>query len=557
MANPDNSYLLKVIPLGGLGEIGLNMMIFETADDMLVVDAGLMFPEDYMLGVDYVIPDTQYVVERANKLRAIILTHGHEDHIGALPYLIGNINCPVYGTPMTLGLVKHRLSERNLLDKADLREIAPKIKFKAGGMTIEPIRVTHSIVDGVGFAIDTPAGLVVHTGDFKIDKTPMDNQAIDLAAFARLGEAGVTLLMSDSTNVENEGYTLSEREVGKAFDEIFHVSPGRIIIAAFASNIHRIQQAIDIAERYHRKVIISGRSMQENIRIARELGYLKVPAGIFVDISDLPKLYPAQVCMLTTGSQGEPLSALTRMAYGDHRQIQIQTGDTVILSSKFIPGNELSITRIINQLYRRGAEVYYENVSEIHVSGHASREELALMISLVRPKYFIPVHGEARHLIQHARLARQHGIAEQNAIVIYDGDIVEFWKDGIRVQDKIDAGRILIDGKGVGDVGDIVLRDRRHLSENGMVIAIIVMRVRTGEIVYGPDISTRGLTFEEGHPEILDGAKKAVTDTFDAMGPEMKGNVAEMKAEVHRALRRYFNRELDRRPVVLPVIIDL
>ncbi len=551
------SPLLRIVPLGGLGEIGLNMMVFETAEDLMVVDAGLMFPEEYMLGVDYVISDARYVRERSDKLRAIVLTHGHEDHIGALPYLLDDLSCPVYGTPMTLGLVRHRLDEHGLLDSADLREIEPRKAFKIGCMTIDPIRVTHSIVDGVGLAIDTPAGLVVHTGDFKIDKTPVDDDPIDLSAFAHFGDRGVVLLMSDSTNIEQEGYTLSEREVGKAFDEIFPKSPGRIIIAAFASNIHRIQQAIDSAARFHRRVIVSGRSMQDNIRIARELGYLHVPEGIMADINELPKLYPEQVCMLTTGSQGEPRSALTRMAYGDHKQVQIQTGDTVILSSKFIPGNELSILRIINQLYRRGAEVYYEKVSEIHVSGHASREELSLMVNLVRPEYFMPIHGETRHLIQHARLARELGVEPDNVIVAHDGDVIEFHPKGAEVLDPVKVGRIFIDGKGVGDVGDVVLRDRRHLSENGMVITILVIEPRSGEFVYGPDIFTRGLTFEEERPDLLEGAKDAVTDALNEVPPEIRGSEVELKAEVHRVLRRFFNRELERRPVILPIIIEL
>jgi len=541
-----------------LGEIGLNMMVVETAEDMMVIDAGLMFPEEYMLGIDYVIPDFTYILDRKDKLRAVVLTHGHEDHIGALPYLLEEISPPVYGTPMTLGLVKHKLSERGLMGSSDLREIRPREKFEVGEMTIEPIRVTHSIVDGVGFAIDTPAGTIVHTGDFKIDKTPVDDRIIDLSAFAQLGEKGVTLLLSDSTNVENDGYTLSEREVGKAFDDIFHHCTGRIIIAAFASNIHRIQQAIDVAHRHHRKVIVTGRSMQENTRIARDLGYLHVPADVMADIGDASGLYPSQICMLTTGSQGEPLSALTRMAYGDHKQIHIEPDDTVILSSKFIPGNELSITRIINQLYRRGAEVYYEKVSEIHVSGHASREELALMINLVKPRYFVPVHGEPRHLIQHSRLAAQHGVEPENITVAYDGDIIEMVsQDEVRVFDNPDVGRIFIDGKGIGDVGDIVLRDRRHLSENGMVIAILVIKTRTGELVYGPDISTRGVTFEQEYPELVEGAKKVVVDTLKEIPTNMRGNIAEMKAEVRRALRRFFNRELERRPVVLPVIVEL
>jgi len=557
MPDSTNSFLLKVIPLGGLGEIGLNMMVFETADDLMVIDAGLMFPEEYMLGIDFVIPDAAYVIERSHKLKGIVLTHGHEDHIGALPYLFKEVTCPVYGTPMTLGLARHRLKEHGFGNELDIHTISPGAPFDVGAFRIEPVRVTHSIVDGIGLGIHTPAGLVVHTGDFKIDKTPVGGEAIDLSAFARFGERGVKLLLSDSTNIEHDGYTLSEREVGRAFENIFRDCPGRIIVAAFASNIHRLQQAIDAAEKFGRKVIVSGRSMQDNIRIATELGYLGMRPDTSADIGDLGRLEPSRVCMLTTGSQGEPLSALTRMAYGDHKQVRIQPGDSVILSSKFIPGNELSITRVINQLYRRGAEVYYEKISEIHVSGHASREELAMMITLVKPEYFMPIHGETRHLIQHARLAEEMGIAAEKVLVCHDGEAVEFTREGVRKIDTEREGRIFIDGKGIGDVGDVVLRDRRHLSTNGMVIAILILDARTGEVVYGPDISTRGLTFEEERPELVSGARDAVSDLLREIPGQVKANEAEVKEEVHRALRRYFNRELDRRPVILPVVIEL
>ncbi len=552
-----DSFLLRIVPLGGLGEIGLNMMVFETEDDLVVIDVGLMFPEEYMLGIDFVVPDASYIIERSHKLKGIILTHGHEDHIGALPYLLKEVTCPVYGTPMTLGLARHRLKEHGFGNELDIRTISPGEAFEVGSLKFEPVRVTHSVVDGVGLGIHTPAGMVVHTGDFKIDKTPVGGEAIDLSAFARFGEHGVKLLLSDSTNVEHDGYTLSEREVGKAFENIFRDCPGRIIVAAFASNIHRLQQAIDAAVKFGRRVIISGRSMQENIRIAMELGYLSMPPRTLTDIGELDVLEPSRVCMLTTGSQGEPLSALTRMAYGDHKQVQIQPGDSVILSSKFIPGNELSITRIINQLYRRGAEVYYERISEIHVSGHASREELAMMLTLVKPEYFIPIHGETRHLVQHARLAEEMGIEPENVLVCHDGEAVEFTPEGVRTMDTEAESRIYIDGKGIGDVGDVVLRDRRHLSTNGMVIAILALDARTGEVVYGPDVSTRGVTFEEERPDLLTGAREAVSALLDEMPAQAKLNEVEVKEEVHRTLRRYFNRQLDRRPVILPIVIEL
>lgn len=553
----DSNYLLRIVPLGGLGEIGLNMMVFETPSSVLIVDAGLMFPEDYMLGIDYVIPKANYVIERAEKLKGIILTHGHEDHIGALPYILENFDCPVFGAPLTLGLVKDKLEEHGLVDKVDLRTIGAGELIKLSEFQIEPIQVTHSIVDCFGLAIKTPAGTVITTGDFKIDHTPIGGKPIDLNKFADYGNRGVLLLMSDSTNVEQDGYTLSEREVGKVFDEIFSRSNGRIIVASFASNIHRIQQAIDVSAKYHRKVILTGKSMIANANIAVELGHLNAPAGIFVDLSDLPKLCPEEVCIITTGSQGEPLSALTRMAFGDHKQVQIQKGDTVILSSKFIPGNETAIHRIINHLYRRGAEVYYETVSEIHVSGHASKQELILMLQLTKPNYFMPIHGETRHLVKHSQLALSLGIKEENILLAHNGDIVEFVGDKGKIVGKTETGRVFIDGKGVGDVGEVVLRDRRHLSENGMVIAIVVIQSLTGEIVYGPDISTRGVTYEEEFPNLVSEAKSELKKLLQELPEVIKTDIVELKAEVHKTLRRFFNRKLERRPVILPVVIEI
>lgn len=553
----ESNYSLRIVPLGGLGEIGLNMTVFETLSSLLIIDAGIMFPEDYMLGIDYVIPQTNYVLERAQKLKGIVLTHGHEDHIGALPYIVESLNCPIFGAPLTLGLVKDKLEEHGLADKVDLRLINAGELINLGEFEIEPIQVTHSIVDCFGLAIKTPAGTVVSTGDFKIDHTPIGGKPIDLNKFADYGRRGVLLLMSDSTNVEQDGYTLSEREVGKAFDEIFAKSEGRIIVATFASNIHRIQQAIDVSTKYHRKVILTGKSMIANAHIAMELGHLRAPAGIFADLSNLSELYPEQVCIITTGSQGEPLSALTRMAFGDHKQVHIQKGDTVILSSKFIPGNETAIHRIINHLYRRGAEVYYETVSEIHVSGHASKQELILMLQLVKPKYFMPIHGETRHLVKHSQLATSLGIPQENILLAHNGDVIEFVGSKGRIVGKVETGRVFIDGKGVGDVGEVVLRDRRHLSENGMVIAIVVIQSITGEIVYGPDISTRGVTYEEEFPDLISEAKAELKKLFNDLPESIKTDIIELKAEVHRTLRRFFNRKLERRPVILPLVIEL
>ncbi|HWI41536.1 MAG TPA: ribonuclease J, partial [Verrucomicrobiae bacterium] len=461
---------LSFIPLGGLGEIGLNIAVLEYGDDILVIDCGLMFPESYMLGIDLVIPDISYLRENSSRIRAILLTHGHEDHIGALPFVLKEIPAPVYGTPLTLGLVRGKLKEFGLAAEADLRTVAPGELLEIGCFRVEFIRVAHSVADGCALAVATPEGVVIHTGDFKLDQTPVDGRLTDLPAFARYGEQGVLALFSDSTNVENEGYTLSERSVGEAFAEIFPTCDGRIVVAAFSSNIHRVQQAIDAAAQAGRKVILNGRSMVANVQIARELGYLRIPDGLIVDLRELPRLEPREVCLITTGSQGEPMSALTRIAMNDHKQIRLEPGDTVILSSKFIPGNERTIAELINNLYRIGVEVYYEKVSEVHVSGHASQEELKLLINLVRPRWFIPVHGEHRHLVKHAQLARRTGVPRENAFVAVNGDVVAFSGGECGIIGKVETGRIFVDGKGVGDVGEIVLKDRKHLSEDGMVV---------------------------------------------------------------------------------------
>src|SRR5512137_1081612 len=457
---------LKITPLGGLGEIGLNMMLFEYGNDLIIVDCGLMFPEPHMLGIDLVIPDITCLLHRKESIRGIFLTHGHEDHIGALPYILREINPPIYGTALTLGFVSEKLKEFDLDDTVSLVRVKPRERVAAGCFSIEFIRVAHSIVDGCAFAIHTPEGVVIHTGDFKIDHTPVDGELTDLATFARYGEQGVLALLSDSTNVEREGYTLSERLVGEAFHDIFPKCPERIIVAAFSSNIHRVQQVVEAAARSGRKVLLNGRSMIANVRIARELGYLRIPDEILIDLKELPRLPKEEVCMITTGSQGEPMSALTRIAMDDHKQIKLERGDTVILSSRFIPGNEKTISDLINHLYRRGAEVFHEKVSEVHVSGHASQEELKLMLNLVRPRFFIPVHGEYRHLVKHAQLAERVGISRERCILAVNGEVVEFSGERCSITGSVESGRVFVDGKGIGDVGDVVLKDRRHLSED-------------------------------------------------------------------------------------------
>ena len=548
---------LRIVPLGGLGEIGLNMMLYEHGDDIIVVDCGLMFPEPSMLGIDLVIPDITSRREKIDRIRGIFLTHGHEDHIGALPYLLLDLAAPIYGTALTLGFVREKLKEYDLDSVVDLRVVKPRDTVSAGDFAVEFIRVAHSIVDGCALAIRTPEGVVIHTGDFKLDQTPVDGEPTDLATLSRYGEAGVLALLSDSTNVEREGFTLSERLVGDAFNEIFPHCPGRIIVAAFSSNIHRVQQVVDAAARCGRKVLLNGRSMLANVQIARELGYLRISDDLLMDLKELPKLPKDQVCMITTGSQGEPMSALTRIAMDDHKQIKLERGDTVILSSRFIPGNEKTISDLINHLYRRGAEVFHEKVSEVHVSGHASQEELKLIINLVKPRFFVPIHGEYRHLVNHSRLAQRVGIDSENCILAVNGEVISFAGGRGGITGTVDAGRVFVDGKGIGDVGTIVLKDRKHLSEDGMVVVIIAIDQGTGEIIYGPDIVTRGFVFEDESQEYLDETKKIVLDTLAGVNLEVMGDWNEVKMEVRRVLRRFFNKTIERRPVILPVILEM
>ena len=498
---------LTIVALGGLGEIGMNMMAYQYADDIIIVDCGLMFPSPDMLGIDYVIPDITWLRERAESVRAICLTHGHEDHIGALPFVLQELNVPVYGTALTLGLVSAKLEEYKLDGVVELVTVQPRETVHIGHFAVEFLRVAHSIVDGCALAITSPEGVVIHTGDFKIDHTPVDGQLTDLASLSRYGEAGVLALLSDSTNVEREGYTLSEKYVGEAFGDIFPKCTGRIIVAAFSSSIHRVQQVADVAARCGRKILLNGRSMVKNVQIARDLGYLTIADEQLMDLRELPHLPPEQVCIISTGSQGEPMSALTRIAMDDHKQIKLEKGDTVILSSRVIPGNERTISELINHLYRRGAEVFHEKVSEVHVSGHASREELKLMLNTVRPRFFIPIHGEYRHLVKHIQLAYTVGIPEERCILATNGEVVSFYSDTAAIVEQIESGRVFVDGKGVGDVGRMVLRDRKHLSEDGMIVVIIGLNMTTGAVIYGPDIVSRGFVFEDESQEYLEEAR--------------------------------------------------
>jgi ribonuclease J len=549
--------MLKVIPLGGLGEIGLNMMVFEYDQEIMIIDAGLMFPEEYMPGVDVVIPDVQYLKENREKVKNILLTHGHEDHIGAIPFVLREFNVPVFGTSFTIELVKEKLREHDLLESAFLQKIKPGEKTTFGPFEVEYIRVNHSIPDGVGLAVRTPEGIFIHSGDFKIDQTPVDGHTTDLLRFAHYGEQGVLALFSDSTNVEKEGFTLSEKEVAKTLEALFESCAGRLIVAVFASNITRIQEIVRLAERFGRKVHFSGKSMRTNVRIAREEGLLHFPPEMEVSEWEIASLPDDKLAMITTGSQGEPLSSLTRIAQNRHKSIKVKKGDLIILSSRFIPGNEKAITTIINNLYRMGAEVVYEKVSQIHSSGHAYQEELKLMMNLVKPKYFVPIHGEYRHLVKHGRLAVETGLTLDSLRVVENGTSLVFEKGEARIGDRVHAGRVLVDGKGVGDVDEVVLRDRRRLSADGLVIVLVAVDEGTGEITYGPDIVSKGFVFEGQSAFVLEAAKGAVMEVLNAIENRSHIDWMEVAPEIKRSLKRLFHNTMDRRPLILPIIMPV
>ena len=548
--------ILSVIPLGGVEEIGLNMTVLQYGNDIIVIDAGLMFPEEDMLGVDFVIPVFSYLLANREKIRGIILTHGHEDHTGALPFLLREIDVPVYGTPLTLGLVKEKLREHNL-EKAQLISIKPRETVQLGVFSVEFVRVTHSIVDGVGLGIKTPRGLVVHTGDFKLDPTPVDGQLMDFHKFSEYGEQGTLLLLSDSTNAEKGGFTYSEKEVRRAFEDIFSQTTGRIIIATFASNIHRIQQAIDVAVKNGRKIILCGKSIVSNAQIALDLGYLSMPQNTWLRLEDLKKLDDNEVVIITTGSQGEPMSVLSRIATDEHKVIKIKEGDTVVLSAKMIPGNERSIGRIINHLFRQGANVVYEKVSEVHVSGHASKEELKLMLNLVRPKYFMPVHGEYRHLVYHSLLAKKLEIPKENIFILKNGEVLEIADNGASRNGMVNSGRIYIDGKGIGDVEEMVLRDRMRLAHDGIVLILLGIEKLTGNIVSGPDIISRGFVFEDASQEVMNNVRGLLADTIQELDRDLISDSALLKARLRNTLKKYLRNTMDRRPMIMPIIFEV
>ncbi|MCR4440909.1 MAG: ribonuclease J [Peptococcaceae bacterium] len=553
----DNERKLMLIPLGGLGEVGKNMMVLRYGDEIMVIDSGLMFPEDEMLGIDIVIPDVTYLLENKEMVKGIVLTHGHEDHIGALPYVLKEIDTPVYGTRLTLGLLQGKLKE-NHINNAKLIPVRPRDKVKLGSFfKVEFFRVSHSIPDPVGMAIHTPEGIVLHTGDFKFDQTPVDGAVTDFARIAEYGEKGVLVMLSDSTNVERPGVTPSERVVGQTFEETFRQAKERIIVATFASNVHRIQQVINAANKYNRKVAILGRSMVNVASIAQETGYLTIPEGTLVEVEELGNYPRNRVVIITTGSQGEPMSALTRMAMSDHRRVEIIPGDTVIISATPIPGNEKLVARIVNQLYRQGADVMHEAVSGIHASGHASQEELKMMINLVKPKFFVPVHGEYRHLVKHAKLAQQMGIPKENIFVAENGQVIEFTKAKGSFGPKVTAGRVLIDGLGVGDVGNIVLRDRRQLSQEGILIAVLTINKEANLLVAGPDIVSRGFVYVREAEELIEEAKVIVKEVVDRCFEKRGADWTTIKTQVKETLGKFLYEKTGRRPMVMPIIMEI
>jgi ribonuclease J len=553
----DHEPWVRIVPLGGLGEIGMNMTLLETAEDILVIDAGLMFPEEGMLGIDLVLPDATYLLEHRERVRGLVLTHGHEDHTGGLPYLLPRLPIPVYGTPLSLGLVQEKLREFNLDQQAVLRPVGPQDRLRLGGLEIEFIRVSHSIPDGVAIAVHTTAGLVVHTGDFKFDDTPIDGEVTDVQKFAELGRQGILALLSDSTNAPRTGSSPSEATIGRTFEQIFRSATGRLIVACFASNIHRIQQVLDVAARLGRKVAVNGKSMAANVRIAGELGYLRLPPDTLLRLDELHRLPPEQGVIITTGSQGEPLSAVARMAVGEHKQIEIQQGDTVVFSARVIPGNEQSIARTVNHLLKRGADVITEDVCPgVHVSGHPCQDELKLMLRLTRPRFFVPVHGEHRHLHWHAQLALQMGIPSDRVFILEDGDVLELTESRGYVAGRVPAGRVLVDGKGVGDVGDAVLRDRQHLAQDGMVVVVVGLD-KAGTIVVGPDIISRGFADLPEGDALLEGARRLIIEVLEACGTPEKNDWTLVKQRIRSVLRKYLHKAVERRPMILPVIIEI
>lgn len=549
---------VKIIPLGGLNEIGKNFTVIECANDMFIIDCGLAFPDSEMLGVDIVIPDFTYIEKNIDKLRGVVITHGHEDHIGGLPYFLKKFNVPVYATRLTVGLIEGKLKEHELLGSVKLNIVTPKQTIRLGCMAVEFIRVNHSIPDSVGMAIHTPAGVIIHTGDFKVDYTPIEGGIIDLPRFAELGNKGVLALMSDSTNSERPGFTVSERKVGDSFEMLFSKAEGkRIIIATFASNIHRIQQIINNAVNTGRKVAVSGRSMVNVISVGIELGYLKVPDGVLIDIDMISRYLPEQIVLVTTGSQGEPMSALSRMSMNEHKKVTITPQDFIIISANPIPGNEKLVTRVVNDLMKLGADVVYEKMYEVHVSGHACQEEQKLLLSITKPKFFIPVHGEFKHLMKHKQTAESVGIPEENIIIASIGDVIETDGVDMKITGQVQAGKVFVDGLGVGDVGAIVLRDRKHLAEDGLIIAVATIDRSIGEILAGPDVVSRGFVYVRESEELMGEAKELLTQTLQECLNQNMHEWNAIKGRMKDNLSEFIFKKTKRSPMILPIIMEI
>ncbi len=546
---------LKIIPLGGVGEIGKNMTVVEYGSDIIIIDCGLAFPDDDMPGIDVVIPDMSYLEKNAQNIRGILITHGHEDHIGAVPYALQKLKVPVYATKLTIALIEQKLSEIKV-DHVDLNCVSPGDTIRLGCFNVEFIKTSHSIADSCALAINTPIGTVIHTGDFKVDYTPIDGEPIDIARLAYYGSRGVLALMSDSTNVENDGHTPSERGIGKTFEHYFDKAKGRVIVATFASNIYRIQQIADVAISFGRMICFQGRSMVKIAEIARELGYLQLPDQSIVDVNQLKKLRDDQICVITTGSQGEPMSGLFRMANSSHK-VNVGKGDMVIISASSIPGNEKSVSKVINQLYHLGARVIYDHMADVHVSGHACKEELKLMLTLVKPRFFIPVHGEVRHLYQHAELAEELGISEDNVFITEIGDVVELTRNKGRLAGSVTAGSVMVDGSGIGDIGNVVLRDRKLLSEDGIFTAVITLNRQTGAMLAAPEILSRGFVYEKSSEELLKEARELVRSKAAQFEKNHKSNWSSIKNDIRNSLKDYLYEQTRRRPMVLPIIIEI
>ena len=548
---------LKIIPLGGLNEIGKNLTVYEYGADIIIVDCGLGFPDDDMYGVDIVIPDVTYLIQNRSKIRGVILTHGHEDHIGALPYVMREINVPIFATALTAGLIEIKLAEHNLLKNATIEVKKPGDIIKLGCFKTELVHVNHSIHDTVSLAIRTPVGTIIHTGDFKVDTTPVSGEMIDLARFGELGKRGVLALLSDSTNVEKPGYSTSESKVGERFKELFDGCTQRIIVTTFASNVHRVQQVLDCAAKYGRRVAITGRSMENVLRVSTELGCIKVPDGLLMDLSKINNLPPEKTVIITTGSQGEPMSALYRMAFSGHKQIEIKSGDRVIISASAVPGNEKTVSRVIDELFRRGAEVIYDKVSELHVSGHAYQEELKMLMALTKPKFFIPVHGEHRHLCNHAKIAEQMGIKSSKIVIADIGQVIELTGKTINKRGTVPSGKVLVDGTGVGDVASVVLRDRKHLAQDGMIVVIVNLSSEDGSLISEPDIITRGFVYVKESEELMKELKNVVMDTFDNYASEKMKDWSSLKRSIRSDLSEYLYKKTKRKPMILTTVTEI